>query len=625
MSVFDVKMGPALDLPQPGDWDPYFGADAPAGGAFINLVPDNLEPAVVTLDAALAPGVYNAWVKALRYLGQTDDPIKMTLDGVEVTAFPNDIDVTGNWTGPFQFTVVTPADTVSTVFDKAMGSTMFKVLMLGLVVTDSLEQIPTANDVFVTLPLDYPDEDSTVEPTGNLIPNASWECGINNGWAFDSTSRDFITADRWTDDEAHSGSYSLRLDATSNIIGRVFRTRPNRSYTFSAWVKADPSNIVGETLRLTIQNTYVPPATGGYEPQVIVTGDFSVPLDNAWHRYSVTGVLYAYPEANFQLILGAPAGVGCWIDDIQFEEGPLTTFAAQPWSLGIVFDTPGSVFCEGGNDVTLRLRNESSVHTTATVHLDIRNSHNVSVYSGDTDVTLAIGSTSETVVSVSDIPYGHYRAVARIVNYDNTREEATLCVVPEPPVGGYNAGSHIMGTTEGSLFSKRLGMIGARTLSPARTFRWGIIEATQDVFDWTLPDLQVPLMVAQGMEIMGVLGEEANPPWAEALAGSDPDEYVIQYVEFVTAVVTRYSASVSTWEIINEPNASELGALPDVYAACLKGAAQAILAIDPTARVIGFGGCGYDYAAPVITELNSIWPTWKTYVQTVSAHLYPGN
>ena len=80
-------------------------------------------------------------------------------------------------------------------------------------------------------------------------------------------------------------------------------------------------------------NPFVPPT--GYPPQYIVSKGFAV--TDSWTRVSLTGYLLEYPTTDYQIHVAtsAPPGSYVLIDDIQLEEGDLTSFSpAAPLEAG---------------------------------------------------------------------------------------------------------------------------------------------------------------------------------------------------------------------------------------------------------------------------------------------------
>ncbi|MBV9542791.1 MAG: cellulase family glycosylhydrolase [Chloroflexi bacterium] len=118
---------------------------------------------------------------------------------------------------------------------------------------------------------------------------------------------------------------------------------------------------------------------------------------------------------------------------------------------------------------------------------------------------------------------------------------------------------------------------------------------------WTKFDDIVDRADASGLQVM--LRLDTSPRWAlpaDAPDGLSPPVNDQDYWDFVAEVAERYRGRVAAYQIWNEPNlTSEWGhRSPDAtaYAALLRGAADRIRAVDPSARIVMAA------LAPTLTE-----------------------
>jgi hypothetical protein len=124
-------------------------------------------------------------------------------------------------------------------------------------------------------------------------------------------------------------------------------------------------------------------------------------------------------------------------------------------------------------------------------------------------------------------------------------------------------------------------------------FAWREIEgAGKGIYDWANTDRLMNQVDAWGLNIIARV--DAQPEWTGGnypLIGP-PDDYQ-DYVDFLTALATRYRGRIDAYQVWNEPNLSrEWGGRspnPAEYARLLRLAYQAIRAADPTAYVISAG------------------------------------
>ena len=131
-------------------------------------------------------------------------------------------------------------------------------------------------------------------------------------------------------------------------------------------------------------------------------------------------------------------------------------------------------------------------------------------------------------------------------------------------------------------------------------FAWNDIEAAaKGQFDWSIPDRVVDQVERHGLKLLARVDRE--PKWAAPPPGNAND-----FVDFLTALATRYRGRIHAYQIWNEPNlAREWGDRPPnaaEYVRMLRMAYQAIKAADPSAIVITAGmaptGTCCDIAVP---------------------------
>jgi len=121
---------------------------------------------------------------------------------------------------------------------------------------------------------------------------------------------------------------------------------------------------------------------------------------------------------------------------------------------------------------------------------------------------------------------------------------------------------------------------------------WRFVETTKGEYDWSSMDVIMSLAAERDM---GVLAEmNTTPAWVDpageyefGAAHPNPDDFR----DFASAVATRYGATVSAYEIWNEPN--WVGFYdpvdPAAYAELLKAVYPALKEIDPTATIVAAG------------------------------------
>jgi hypothetical protein len=155
-------------------------------------------------------------------------------------------------------------------------------------------------------------------------------------------------------------------------------------------------------------------------------------------------------------------------------------------------------------------------------------------------------------------------------------------------------------------------------------FAWRDIEgAGKGKFIWSNADSAVYLSNAKGISILARL--DNAPDWAApgcyvtAKKQMGPAKNMQDWLDFVTAFVTRYKGRIRAYEIWNEPNLSRewCGRPPNPaeYAALLKASYQQIKAIDPNALIVSAGltptSASNDEAMPDATFVGQMYDAMK--------------
>ncbi len=125
-------------------------------------------------------------------------------------------------------------------------------------------------------------------------------------------------------------------------------------------------------------------------------------------------------------------------------------------------------------------------------------------------------------------------------------------------------------------------------------FLWTAIEPDNNQWSFEQYDKVVAAVRSRGLQILGEL--DFTPPWARAASCTSSDKCppgnMAEWQEFLRTTVTRYKASVSHWEIWNEPNLRGFwasGPDPAAYTELLKASYPAVKEADPNAVVITGG------------------------------------
>ena len=125
-------------------------------------------------------------------------------------------------------------------------------------------------------------------------------------------------------------------------------------------------------------------------------------------------------------------------------------------------------------------------------------------------------------------------------------------------------------------------------------FLWPSIEPQDGQWNWHTYDRVVAAVQSHGLKVLGLLAY--TPPWARPAGCTTTDKCppgdLAAWQQFVTTTVDRYKASVSHWEVWNEPNLRGFWATgpdPAAYAQLLKATYPAVKQADPNAMVVTGG------------------------------------
>lgn len=156
---------------------------------------------------------------------------------------------------------------------------------------------------------------------------------------------------------------------------------------------------------------------------------------------------------------------------------------------------------------------------------------------------------------------------------------------------------------------------------------WYDAEPTQGAYDWARFDALMAAAAAKNLKVLAVLGY--TPAWASAgdTKGGGTLNDVPRagtFAPFVTAAVNRYKASVTHFEIWNEPNLEQFfeGSPQDYIDRVLVPGADAVHAACATCKVMGPGlaSVGNQYA----TWMDAVLGAAASKLDVVSAHIYAG-
>lgn len=195
---------------------------------------------------------------------------------------------------------------------------------------------------------------------------------------------------------------------------------------------------------------------------------------------------------------------------------------------------------------------------------------------------------------------------------------------------GFSQPAELLSMSASDLASTMDAMVATGTRTVRVPIPWSSVEPVQGQRNWGQIDAVVNAANARSISVLGIIA--FTPDWA--LASGAPavvgkPASAAQFAAFAKAVATRYKATISTYEIWNEPNAALFfGPAPDAnaYTQLLKSAYPAIKSVSSSITVIG-GVLGSDIdSATVINPVGYLTAMYsagaKNFFDAVSFHPY---
>lgn len=131
------------------------------------------------------------------------------------------------------------------------------------------------------------------------------------------------------------------------------------------------------------------------------------------------------------------------------------------------------------------------------------------------------------------------------------------------------------------------------SLTPGNAMKWGSVEPSQGVFDWTEADQIVAFAQAHGQQVRGhtLVWHNQNPNW---LTGGSwtPDRLSTLLRNHIDTEVGRYKGRIAAWDVVNEAFNEDGTYRPTLW----------------------YQGLGADYIANALTWARAADPAAKLYI-----------
>ena len=451
------------------------------------------------------------------------------------------------------------------------------------------------------------------EDQGNLVPNASFECGTD-GWG--SAELDFLPGwnsslnklfGRLDPTTAADGHASLKIELTPEnqpiAYADYFHTqhhrikaplaanigwiavKPGQKYTFSVAMKAAED---GTPARLVVRQFRAVPI------------EKPVRLTTIWQRYK----LEFTPEAEACYILAgpvlrsteghpqAPDRATVWLDAVRLAPSEMKTpfTTRQPVELGVTTDKRGNIFSW---DEPLRFHltvasNDRHQQHNVEIALRLTDFFDQEVWHDTLSPNVPAGSSWEEAIVLSPSPQrrGFLRLEATMTSGRTiAQRRMRLAATPVYTLADSRFGlNHAFGWPDQLALSRQAGVVWMRDWSP----KWQDVEPNKGQFTFAETDAEINRLLRQDLKVLGVLAfpssmwsssapaeiqppdpwyypatqspdperrrdemlcEPGSPHWRLGYAPRDPDEYT----HYVAKTVTRYRDHIHDWEAFNEP------------------------------------------------------------------------
>jgi hypothetical protein len=488
----------------------------------------------------------------------------------------------------------------------------------------------------------------------NLLRNSSFECGAGGwgsiadvpGWAGNLNT--LVGSVDSTAGKFHGSSFKIALTPETIPVFyfdyfALYRApvkapllanqgwitvEPGAAYTLSAYLKADPSDLIGV---LSIRQAF----RGSLRKQVTLT--------SSWQRYSFT----FRPQSSQVFVALGPdleaskreAGT-VWIDTVQLEKGEQAT-DYQPRAIvevGVESAQMGNLFQDGGApQMSAHVFNAGRVPQSMCLRLTTTDFDDATVHEDDMTVKVAPSEHVTVPIRPGVAQNGFYRLHVESPEAEValTRPLRFAIVTPYPHSDSLFGMNHAYPWPHLLDLSKEIGLGWFRDWS----LKWHDVEPQQGQFAFAEPDRQIDRVLERGLKVIGLLpfpsanwsssaGDEVKPiqasPENRQRAAYMPRN-LNDFAAYVRQTVQHYRGRINVWEILNEPIYTDYS-LPRTYGyqvadyvRLLKVAYQAVKEVDPGALVIGgIAGGPTTYTQEFLDAGGLRW------VDTLNLHIYPG-
>lgn len=441
----------------------------------------------------------------------------------------------------------------------------------------------------------------------NLLPNSSFELGLNDGWSAVNNRRNYcyIFSEANHDADVYHGRFSLRIPENANPFSRLYElpARYAGELTLSAYIKAR------QKCTITLSLIKIDKKKNRSKPFITIKCE----VGTQWRRFSGTGTV----EAGFvALKLQNPCEV--WLDAVQLERGALSSYAPRAEVEGsLATDFLGNILHDNRPpELSLWFHNSTPQPKDVRLRYRIVDVREKPIAEELTEsVHLPPNETVKKPLRVPKLR-GIFSVLYALEGRDFPEGELVYCIVPPPATGKerHQLGANMDVHPNAYKLMKRLGWSVQLYCKIYETAPDRITSAP-DKWNFSKCD-EVLSLSSKLMRTIPCMWPKRLPHWMKdasmSLAGGrrDPTRQADRpypkldlWREFVRKLVSRYKHTIREWVIEDE---SEQYYSVRQFAPIVDATLEAVRRIDPRIK-IGLS-CTPDYTEELLKYVKH--PEW---------------
>lgn len=366
--------------------------------------------------------------------------------------------------------------------------------------------------------------------SGNLMPNSSFEFGVNDGWT-SGRNGDF-GEEIWLSNMVTNG-----VGYHGNRCAAILASGPNvfryQIQSPSLWIRSDSDKQRQYTLSWYDRDgggTYYDIRMGmhyagadGYITNAIMTNRYT-PATGSWTRRQTNLFLTPQPNALFHFTIFRSAPAPMLFDAFQLEETPVTGVASDyapmdPVEVALATGRNGSIFdTNEARNVTVQFYNNTASSSNVSFRYVVYDWMSRIAAQGTNTYTAEPGYSTETL-TLTATNNGTSRMYGWLEGATSGKRAElvfSVCPLPDAPILETNSifGSHALNDWPLLESNKLWGISWQGGLSPGGITEWSEIEPSNDNWTWTTPDNEVNRAYTNSIIVANITSLADIPSWA---------------------------------------------------------------------------------------------------------------